>query len=173
MSLNSYYLSHKHAALWYCWISALVVHESFVSIIIFAYRQAKNCDEILNSVVLQGSPMTFQLLFPCQSSLSGAAPNFIEYRWWSTRWTARERPVSTRRPSGETPPGTGCRLLPDRLCPEARPLRAPTDCSASRSSSSTRQLFHVAPPLIGNYQMAPGRRSPLASLYASRQNGTN
>lgn len=89
---------------------------------------------------------------------SEAAPSSTGYRWWSIRWTARVRPASTRPPSGETPPGIGCPQPPVRLCPEARPLRVQTGCSASRSCSSTRRRSLAAPPLTGSCQTAPGSR---------------
>lgn len=65
--------------------------------------------------------------------------------------------MSTRHPSGETPPGIGCLPLLVHLYPEARPRRVLIACSASRSSSSTRQRSHGAPPLTGSYQMGPGQ----------------
>lgn len=105
----------------------------------------------------------------------GAVPNFTGYRWWSTRSTARASLVSTRRPSEETPPGIGCLQLQGRLCPGARPLRVLTACSASRSSSSTRQLSHEALPLIGSCQMAPGKYKVLKitqeNVFISNQMG--
>lgn len=100
--------------------------------------------------------------FPNPLRLSGAALSCIAYPWWSTRSTARVHPASTRHPSGETPPGIGCQLLLEHRCPEARPRRALTACSASRSSSSTRQQSHEAPPLIGNCLMGPGK--PLLTI---------
>ena len=90
-------------------------------------------------------------------SLSRAAPSSTAYPWWSTRLTARVHPASTRHPSGETPPGTGCPQLLEHLYPEARPRRALTACSANRSSSSTRRLSREAHPLIGSCQMDPGK----------------
>lgn len=105
--------------------------------------------------------MNFDPWFPLAPLFSGAAPSSTAYLWWSTRWTARVRRASTRRPSGEIPPGIACPRLPERY-PEARPLRAPTACSVSRSSSSTRQLSREAPPLTGSCQMGPGAHfSPL------------
>lgn len=88
--------------------------------------------------------------------LAGAARSSTAYPWWSTRWTARVLPASTRRPSGGTPPGTGCPRRPGRHSPEARPRRVPTACSASRSCSSTRRPSRGAPPSTGSCPTAPG-----------------
>ena len=90
-------------------------------------------------------------------SLSGAAPSSTAFPWWSTKSTARVHPASTRHLSGETPPGIGCPQLQEHSYPEAHPRRALTACSASRFSSSTRQLSHGAPPLIESCQMGPGK----------------
>lgn len=114
------------------------------------------------SLFTPASWLTFNLLLcflPHPLCLSGAAPSCTASPWWSTRSTARGHPASTRRPSGETPPGIGCPLLLEHPYPEARPRRALTACSASRSSSSTRQLSHEAPPLIGSCQTGPGKPS--------------
>lgn len=88
---------------------------------------------------------------------TGAARSSTAYPWWSTRWTARVHPASTRRPSGETPPGTGCPQRLGRRSPEARPRRVPTACSASRSCSSTRRPSRAAPPSTGSCPMGPGK----------------
>lgn len=101
---------------------------------------------------ITGSWLTFNLL----PVLSGAAPSSIAYPWWSTKSTARVHPANTRHPSGETPPGIECPQLLDHLYPGARLRRALIACSASRSSSSTRQPSHEAHPLIGSCQMGLG-----------------
>lgn len=88
---------------------------------------------------------------------SGAVRSFTGYLWLSTSWTARGRPASTRRPSGEIPPGTECPQPLGPLYRAAPPLRAPTACSASRSCSSTRRPFHGAHPSIESCPTAPGR----------------
>lgn len=143
---------------------------------IYDLLQFRRSDDILNAAIIkctshktrysrkafiQGS---FNLFFLPYPPFSGAAPSSTAYLWWSTRSTARVHPVSTRRPSGETPPGIGCPQLRGNLYPGARPLRAPTACSASRSSNSTKQLSREAPPSIGSYQMGPGKLSLLCAL---------
>lgn len=143
MCVKGLYNKHK------LWSACAAVCASFVIFTLTAYWVFK----VSQCSWMEDWKWTFWSLCPPSSE---AAPSFTGYQWWSIRWTARVRPASIRPLSGETQPGIGCPQPLVRLCPEARPLRVQTGCSASRSSSSTRRRSLEAPPSIGSCQTAPG-----------------
>lgn len=82
--------------------------------------------------------------------------------WWSTSWTVRARPASTRHPSGGTPRGTVYPPLPCSQFPEPHLCQAHlTVYSASHCSNRPRLPSPGARRLIGSCLMAPGNTHSL------------
>lgn len=107
-------------------------------------------------------PFSPSLLGPTEGAQSSAGSP-----WWNINSTARAPPASIKPPSGGTPRGTGCPLLPCSPSLELPPSPArPTGCHANSCSSRPRPPFLEAPPSTGSCPMARGNAGSVSSRAA-------